>query len=195
MSAKTSTAVVWNGPYGWPDFECDLPPVPHLPGVYLLTVNYQKGFLIYGVGITRRPIPQRLREHTHLYFKGRYNVYDFKALRKGKRVVVWKWMGLGDISPSAQARFNKHRVDVTIDVCKLLAGCRVFTANIGTVPRILERLEAAIIVNLHEKQPAPFCTIPDSGMHLEGRWDSEKPIVITNKCAVLLHGLPNRLEI
>jgi len=48
---------------------------------------------------------------------------------------------------------------------KQLAGFRIFTANIGTERRILERLEAAIMHAL-DKQPMPLCDIPDKGMML-----------------------------
>ena len=75
-----------------------------------------------------------------------------------------------------------------------LEGLRIFAADIGTEPRILERLEASIMYSLYE-QPSPFCVIPDRGTMLSPRWDSEDPIMVENNCAVKLHGLPRYLEI
>jgi hypothetical protein len=79
-------------------------------------------------------------------------------------------------------------------VRKQLTGFRIFAADIGTKPRILERLEAAIMENLY-KQPMPLCDIPDRGMMLAPRRKSEIPIIVKNECSVLLHGLPACLEI
>jgi hypothetical protein len=75
-----------------------------------------------------------------------------------------------------------------------LAGFRIFVADIGTEPRILERLEAAIMNNLYE-QPPPLCDIPDKGMMLAPRWDSEEPIITEIKCEANLQGLPKQLVI
>lgn len=150
--------VVWTGPYCWPEFEIgsNSRPLPRQPGVYLQTVEYQDGYLIYCAGLTRRSMPTRFREHTRKYMSGDYTVLDIAAMQ--------------------------------------LEGFRIFVANVGTGPRILERLEASIICNLYE-QPSPFCDIPDRGMMLSPRWDSEAPIIAENKCTAQLHGLPPRMEI
>ena len=77
---------------------------------------------------------------------------------------------------------------------KELEGFRIFVADVGEEPRILERLEASIMENLY-RQPSPFCDIPDKGMFLSPRWDSEEPIVIESNCLLTIHGFPIRLEI
>ncbi len=45
------------------------------------------------------------------------------------------------------------------------------------------------------KQPPPICDIPDRGMSLSARRNSENPIIIKNNRAAVLHGLPTFLEI
>ena len=59
----------WTGPYSWPGFETegDVQPVPHLPGLYLLTFEYRNGYMIYAAGLTRRPVPTRFKEHVRKY--------------------------------------------------------------------------------------------------------------------------------
>ena len=187
--------VEWLGPFGWPKFEGDLRSIPKKPGVYLLTVEYQSGYLIYAAGITRRPMPKRFREHTREYRNGIYNVLDIVAMNAGFRRQVWHgfWM-TKKRSREKLAEYNERQIEIQKAVSKQLAGFRIFVANIGTKPRILERLEAAIMENLY-KQPMPLCDIPDKGMMLAPRWKSEIPIVVKNECSVALYGLPACLEI
>ena len=191
---KCGQSISWLGPYGWPKLEGDLPSIPDLPGVYLQTVEYQNGYLIYLAGFTRRPMPKRFREHTRAYMNGVYNVLDIAEMQKGKRKEVWHGFWTKKRSPRKQAEYDERQLLIHDAVRKQLAGFCVFAANIGTKPRILERLEAAIMANLYE-QPTPFCDIPDTGMMLAPRRKSELPIVVKNECSVKLHGLPLQLEI
>ena len=187
--------IEWLGPYGWPTLAGGLPPIPKLPGIYLWTVEYQNGYLIYAAGVTRRSMPERFREHTHEYMNGVYNVLDIGAMKKGIRKEVWHgfWM-MKNRSPKKQKEYDTRRLLIDKAARKQLAGFRVFAANIGTQPRILERLEAAIMENLY-KQLKPVSDIPDKGMMLAPRWKSESPILVKSKCSAIIHGLPVYLEI
>jgi len=79
-------------------------------------------------------------------------------------------------------------------VNKQLAGFRIFVADIGTQPRILERLEASIMNYLYH-QPSPIRDLPDKKVELSSRWSSEKRIKNKNNCKAVLYGLPVFLEI
>lgn len=187
--------VEWLGPFGWPKLESNLPSIPKVPGVYLWTVEYQDGYIIYAAGITRRPMPQRFREHTREYMNGIYNVLDIAAMKVGFRKEVWHGFWMKKKRPREKlAEYKKRQLQIQEAVRKQLGGFRIFAANIGTKPRILERFEAAIMENLY-KQPMPLCDIPDRGMMLAPRRKSEIPIIIKNQCSVMLHGLPACLEI
>ncbi|HRQ42103.1 MAG TPA: hypothetical protein PLD25_29645 [Chloroflexota bacterium] len=185
--------VIWTGPYSWPKFEHQngLLSIPRQPGVYLQTFEYKGGYLIYAAGLTRRPIPVRFREHTRNYMNGEYNVLDVGAIQQGFRKEVWHGWGW---SPEKQIEFEKHKSAIHNALHKQLAEFRIFVAEVGTQIRVLERLEAAIMITLYE-QPSPFCDIPDKGMMLAPRWDSEKPILTENKVMAKLYGIPLRLEI
>ena len=183
------TDIDWLGPFGWPMFEGKLKPVPKKPGVYLLTVEYQNGYLIYAAGVTRRPMPKRFREHTREYMNGIYNVLDIVAMQSGFRKEVWHGLWMGKHPREKLAEYKERKPEIQKAVRDQLAGFRIFAADIGTAPRILERLEAAIMENLY-KQPMPLCDVPDRGMMLAPRWESEIPIVLKNKCPVMLYGLP-----
>jgi hypothetical protein len=183
----------WNGPYSWPTFEEDngLQALPKLPGLYLQTFDYSNGYMIYAAGLTRRPVPARFKEHTHKYMNGKYNVLDIHAAQQGIRKEIWHGWGY---AKEHRDEFDERKIEIIDAVQKELEGFRIFVADVGEGPRILERLEASIMENLY-RQPSPFCDIPDKGMFLSPRWDSEKPIVIENDCQETIHGLPRRLEI
>ena len=183
----------WNGPYSWPSFEdqTGLRPIPKLSGLYLQTFEYRSGYMIYAAGLTRRPVPARFKEHTRKYMNGEYNVLDINAANQGIRKEIWHgW----NYAKEHRDEFDERKLEIIDAVQKELEGFRIFVADVGEGPRILERLEASIMENLY-RQPSPFCDLPDKGMFLSPRWDSEEPIVIVNDCFVTIHGLPRRLEI
>jgi hypothetical protein len=193
MITDSGIDIGWAGPYSWPGYEseCGLPPIPEKPGVYLQTVEYQDGYLIYCAGITRRTVPTRFQEHTRKYLSGDYNVLDIQSMRQGIRKEIWRGWGW---SPEKRAEFDRREVEILDAVRRQLAGFRVFVADVGCESRILERIEGSVMHHLY-RQPQPFCDIPDKGMMLAPRWPNEVPLVGTNSCAVLLHCLPQYLEI
>ena len=183
----------WDGPYSWPTYETEnkLPPIPKIPGVYLQTFEYQGGYLIYAAGLTRRPAPRRFREHTHKYMNGEYTVLDIAAVQQGIRKEIWHGWGY---AREHRDEFEERKSIILDAVHKQLAGFRVFVVDVGIEPRILERIEASVMNNLYQ-QPSPICAIPDKGMQLAPRLDSEEPITIKNDCAAVLHGLSASLRI
>jgi hypothetical protein len=203
--------VRWEGPFSWPEYEREngLCPLPEEAGVYLWTFDYRGGYLIYIAGLTRDSAPIRFKKHTSFYMKGEYNVLDVAAARRGIRKRIWHGWPLqrarrrgGPDLRALQKEFEERKELILDAVRKQLAGFRVFIADAGDKkalflspePRVLERLEAAIMRHLY-RQPPPFCDIPDRGMKLARRRDSENPIIIENECAAPLHRLPPRLEI
>ena len=185
--------ITWNGPYAWPTFEgqTGLQSIPKLSGLYLQTFEYKSGYIIYAAGLTRRPVPARFKEHTQKYMNGEYNVLDVNAAQQGVRKEIWHGWGY---AKKHRDEFDERKLEILDAVQKQLEGFRISVGNVGEEPRILERLEASIMENLY-RQPSPFCDIPDKGMFLSPRWDSEEPLVIENDCLETIHGLPRRLEI
>ncbi len=201
MTRKATTIEArWDGPYSWPRFESDnnLRPIPQTPGVYLQTFEYQGGYLIYAAGLTRQPVPQRFQQHTRKYMNGEYNVLDIAAAQQGVRNRIWHgWT----YARKHREEFEERKSAILDAVRRQLAGFRIFVTDMGREPwvlerekRVLERMEASIMNNLY-RQPSPICDIPDRGMHLAPRKDSENPIIVRNSCAAVLHGLPALLEI
>ena len=181
----------WTGPYGWPKFGNDLAPIPSHSGIYLWTVEYLDGYLIYCAGLTRRPFARRLAEHTRSFMLGNYNVLEIGAMQCGIRKEVWHGWGW---TPEKRRIFQKRNNQICAAVRKQLTGFRIFVADITVRGRILERVEAAILNTLYAAGP-PFCNIPDEGMLRLPRQASEIPIVARNLCSEKLHGLPSKLQI
>ena len=185
--------VQWEGPFAWPRYETQerIPAIPKISGVYLQTVKYQNGYLIYCAGITRRSIPTRFREHTRKYISGEYTVLDIEELQLGRRVEIWHGWGW---TPEKISSFERRKEEIVGAAQRQMAGFRVFVADVGTAPRVLERLEAAIMNRLYN-QPSPMSDIPDRGMHLSPKLEEEPTISVRIACPEILHGLPQSLAI
>jgi hypothetical protein len=176
------------GPYGWPNFEGSLPPLPAVRGVYVQTFEYENGFVPFGVGITRRPMRERFVEHTRCYVSGDYNVLDVDAGQQGIRKVVWKGWGW---THEKRADFKARTSEIVSLAQRQLLATRIFTMDVGVTPRLLERIEAAIVNHYYQTDDI----LIDRGMLLMPRWKTEEPIIATFRCASVLHGFPSRLEI
>ncbi len=189
----TMINVPWSGPFSWPGFETEnqQPPIPKVPGVYLWTFEWQGGYLVYAAGLTRQTVPKRLGRWKGDYMRGKCNVLDTEKAQNAIRVEIWHGWGYARAHPEeCQNRIREIREAAR----KQLGAFRIFVIEIGKEPRILERLEAAIMGYIYQSAQ-PLCDIPDEGMFLAPRWKTESPIQVKNNCIVCLHGLPNILEI
>lgn len=193
MELWNSVQVRWTGPYAWPTFEtlAGLPPIPKHPGIYLWTFEYQDGYIVYAAGITRRSMPIRFREHTKKYLKGDYTILDVTAISRGVRKEIWHGWGW---TSEKSGDYEQRKCVLVAAGRRQLAAFRVFVADIGTAPRLLERIEAAIMNTLYKQQP-PYCDIPDKGMMLASRWAWEQPIAAQFQSETKLFGLPPQIEI
>jgi hypothetical protein len=164
--------------------------IPNIGGVYLQTFKYQGGYLIYSAGLTRRSIPKRFKEHTREYINGGYYVLDMLAMQQGMRKEIWRGWGY---ARKHRGEFEENKSIILDAVREQLTSFCIFIADVGKEPRLLERLEASIMNNLYQ-QPPPICDVPDKGMHLSSRWQSEGKIIVKNSCSTFIHGLPASLE-
>jgi hypothetical protein len=165
------------------------------PGIYLFTVEYNNGYLIYMAGWTTRPFKKRLKEHINTYRKGTYTIFDSESLQNGKRVELWHgmWMSKATNTPEMKQLFRSRYQELEPAIESLLSTFRIFLAPLNTERRTLARIEAAIM-NILYSGVEPVSTIPDKGMALAPRWVEEKPFLVNNALPVCLHGLPNIFE-
>lgn len=199
---KTSSFIElqWEGPFSWPGrssqgVENDLNnmAVALRCGVYLWTVEYCGGYLIYAAGITRRPFAKRFREHTRAYLNGVYTIFDVPSLKNGVRKEIWHGFWFKKSIVEEQLEYENRFDEIRRAANDLLLSYRIFVAPVDPVPRLLERIEAAIM-NLLYASTEPISVIPDKGMALAPRWPEEQPISIRNIVPVLLHGLPGEFD-
>ena len=64
------------------------------PGVYLWTVEYLSGYLIYAAGLTRGRFHDRFDEHTGKYLAGQYTVLNISDMQLGRRSEVVALVGM-----------------------------------------------------------------------------------------------------
>ena len=136
----------------------------------------------------------RLREHTRNYMTGVYTILDVEALQRAVRTERWHGLWYKSRTEERKAEYDARKTELAQAATAQLRGFRIFTANVGTEPRILERLEAAIMKCLYA-QAQPLRDIPDRGMMLAPRRAAEEPIEVALACPHLLHGLPRELQI
>lgn len=191
--------LLWQGPFTWPKYDSGIitsfNSIPReASGVYLWAFEYCDGFLIYAAGLTRRSFYKRFREHTKSFVNGVYTIFDIPALRQGIRKEIWHGFWTKERSPEKQKDYESRRDEITDAAREQLSAFRVFVAQVEPAPRILERLEAAIMNELY-MSPPPISDIPDRGMSLAPRWNSEPLILVKNILPVKLYGLPESLNI
>jgi hypothetical protein len=164
-------------------------------GVYLWTVDYGGGFLVYAAGETRRPFRKRFREHTREYRSGRYTVFDAAAMRRGERRKVWPGFWFSKRRPPQLERtYSERSGEIAKALEELLSSYRVFVAPLALDRRVLQRIEAAIMAALYAAE-SPASLLPDRGMALAPRWPGEHVIRVKNIYPALIHGLPDELEV
>jgi hypothetical protein len=198
-SIKEKIQLIWQGPFCWPKFDSasaasfDLVP-DDAYGIYLWTVEYRDGFLIYTAGITRDSFKNRFRNHTWNYLNGVYTLFNLVDLQQGIRTELWHGFWMRKRSTKKQKEYKSRREEIVEAARKQLSVFRIFVARIDRTPRILERLEASIMNALYTSA-GPVSEIPDRGMRLAPRWQSERPVIVRNIVPVKLHGLPEYLTI
>ena len=185
--------LIWEGPYSWPKYEKqnELASIPDIPGVYLQTFQYNNGYLIYAAGITRRRVSTRFKEHTRNYLNGEYTVLSVDAVQMGIRKEIWHGWGY---ARDHRNEFEENKFEILEAVNKQLLAFHIFIGTPGDTPRILERIEASIMNNLYLQSP-PICDIPDKGMFLSPKLETEDSIYIRNHSESVIFGLPELLEI
>jgi len=181
----------WKGPLAWPGFESinKLESIPDMSGVYLITFDFKEEYLLYGAGITKST-RQRISTHSREYRKGNYTVLDIDSAVLGERREIWHgW----NYVKTHQEEFISRKATILEAVENQLQAFRIFVAEVSDV-RKRERIEAAIMHNLYSSKEY-WSELADRGMFLKERWNSEMPILITNKSSMKIFGIPDFLEI
>lgn len=122
---------------------------------------------------------------------GDYNVLDPVEAERGVRKEIWHGWGY---AKEHRTQFEQNKAEIQQAVKEQLARFRIFVAAVDPEQRLLERIEASIMMHLNT-QTSPYCDIPDQGMMLAPRWNSEETIHMSSRSRFKLHGIPETLEI
>jgi len=188
----------WSGPFVLQGPDGNLlfdSPIASKWGIYIFTVIYRDGFLIYLTGWTTRPFKKRFKEHMREYRRGTYTIFNTESLRNGKRDEIWHgmWTKRETNTREIKALFESRHQEINPAIENLLSTFRIFVAPLEAERRVLARVEAAIMNILYSSEE-PFCSLPDKGMALAPRWASEQPFLVKSKAEVFLHALPKFFE-
>lgn len=181
----------WLGPFSVPGFEERnmLNSVPDIPGIYLFTFDCDDGYIIRLVGLSNS-IPKRLKQHRRSYHSGDYTLLNIDMAQNGIRKEIWHGWGY---AKKHRNRFLSNRNFYKNCIVNELTEYRLFIAAEEN-RRIQERIEYSIVQNLYNSKDK-YCNLIDRGMMIKGRLNRETPIVITNHCQKIIHGLPPNMYI
>jgi hypothetical protein len=191
----------WQGPFLWPGMEpadgcvrLEDSAVANEAGIYLWTVPYERGYLIAAAGQTTRAFVTRLREHPNAHRNGFFTIFDTEALKLPRRVEIWHGSFGGKLSPERESDFEERREEIRRAAQEQMATFRVFVGPVRPDRRLVARIEAGIMDSLYAG-PTPFSEVPDRGMFLSRRWESEPPVRVNNLNTDSLHVLPRSIDV
>lgn len=194
-SDDTQIEVYFRGPRCWggsPDcswiFE---DPRGLQPGVYLWTVESDRGHMVFYVGMTTRSFSVRIAEHLQHYLSGKYTIHDISQFREGRREVLWEGMGgVRDRYPE----FVSRRQELWPHLSGMIKAMRFHLGPVKEADeRVLKRIEAAIALNLRG-QSGSVGDFQDPGIYYPPRNLDETPIHVSVRSNVPILGLPGEVQ-
>ena len=193
MSRKIT--VSFAGPFSWPGtpdapsiFDADL---RRQSGIYLWTIPWEEGHLIYYVGETGRSFEVRLLEHYVEHAACMYHVYSPAEFSRGEKVELWPGRYDSLNRKSAQGCIDQYP-RLCAPIAELTLLYRLFIAPLEAEARERRRVEAAIAAHLYA-QPDLVGAFQDRGIRYTSRRPDEEPIECVVTSTALLLGLPDRL--
>ena len=122
--------ISWNGPFDWPQAR-QSSPLADLCGVYMQTVESDTGYVVYGFGITKRPVSQRFSEHRRKILKGKYTLLDLDAMRQGIRQEIWHGLWASHDSDEREAEFTRREEELKDVAKQQMAAYKIFVAEVS----------------------------------------------------------------
>ncbi len=189
--------VRFHGPFSWLSGG-PIPSVFEHPagqeyGVYLWSVEYEGGDLVYYVGETWRSFAARMKEHLKEYLSGMYDIFDVEKFCRGEKDTLWGGMWRKGDEVRAGQFLRRH--DELWPHLEGMIRCMRF--HLGSIEvekekRPIQRVEAAVAACLR-KQSGVVGAFQDEGTIYSARWPEEEPIEVELTSDAPLLGLPRRL--
>src|SRR4051812_40998327 len=92
VMANYDLEVQWKGPYRWVNnggqavFDY---PEAGSKGLYIWTIKYGDGYLIYYIGETGKSFRERLGEERDTFYKGAWRIFDAQRFAGGEKLCIW----------------------------------------------------------------------------------------------------------
>ncbi len=197
-SSDTRIEISFQGPRCWADSpECSSifsDPIGQQSGIYLWTVESDRGHVVFYVGRTSRSFSTRMREHLKEYLSGMYNIYDISQFRDRRTVLLWEGMW----RPGEEVRFpdflSQHQ-ELWPHLWGMITSIRLHLGAVGeSDKRVLDRIEAAVALNLRE-QPGAIGGFQDPNIQYRPRRPDEDAMRASFRSEVQILGLPDELQI
>ncbi len=197
-SGGTRIEVHFQGPVCWTDSpQCSSifsDPTAQRSGIYLWTVESDRGHMVFYVGKTSRSFSIRMREHLKEYLSGMYDIYDIAHFRDGRRKRLWEGMW----RPGEEVRFpdffSQHK-ELWPHLLGMITEIRI---HLGAAEegdkRVLERIEAAVALNLR-RQPGSIGDFQNPDIRYRPRGSEESPIKAFLRSDVPILGLPDEIQV
>ncbi len=182
-----------SGPYTWTSGPaCVFDAGRDVAGIYLWTIPYREGYLVYYVGETGRSFTERLSEHAESYLTGRYRIWEPAAFSRGEKVLLWDGMWRSD-SRNTIGDFLARYPELSAAVHSLFGAMRLFLIPMEADARLRQRVEAALALGLRDREGI-VGAFQDSDIRYRPRRKMEPSISVELDLPALIHGVSHTFE-
>lgn len=181
----------WKGPYKFSDpngIDIFTSPEGKMKGIYIWTIPFQKSYLTYYIGETKRSFRERLVEHMKEYLSGIYQIYDPDLFLEGKKEVLWKGMWKNTPLTNMGMYLGKY-AELAPKTQRFISLFEIFLIPMSEEKRIVQRVEASIANHLYD-QEGVVGSFQDSDIRYSPRWDEEDPITVIIEGSIPILGFP-----
>lgn len=119
--------LTWYGPFSFNSVSTS--PYAEMPGIYLWSIPFRHGFLVYYVGKADRSIGQRLREEKVRFHAGTENLPNYEQFSQGKPFADLDYKPKSAKTPSSAYYSDPYKIRACAD--KLFDLLKVFIAPIN----------------------------------------------------------------
>lgn len=155
-------------------------------GIYLWTIERDGRFWINYVGISTRPIGERLQEHLVHYYCGDYTIYHPERFAQGAKEPLYRPTG-------SVLDFAPHFLDLAPNIDAFVKLYSLFIAKVDGDKTWLERIESGMINQLRSANEEVAGFLDNYRISRDHPEDDKQSISVS--APVPLEGLGNKIRV
>jgi len=164
-------------------------------GIYLWTVKYKDGYLVYYVGETGKSFNDRFKIHLDNLKSGQYRIYDPKLFTQGNKKLIWNPYKRGALKRVRYKKeFNAIYNSIQQQLENYIKLFELFLIPFKDKDRLRLRIEAAISMRLN-KAGEPIGSFQDEDIKYKPRKETEVTLSVKLSSPFKIHGLQRNLEV